>query len=92
MGLAVLEPGYGGNIAVVIVGVGVGQEILRGGAQIKAYRMVIYHRRSSLAGDRLISKLLHKQFILKSNAAAGEESIKISNPVQAVVEPEGGSA
>ena len=32
MGLAILEPGYGGNIAVVIVGVGVGQEILRGGA------------------------------------------------------------
>ena len=54
--------------------------------------MVIYHRRSSLAGDRLISKLLHKQFILRSNAAAGEESIKISNPIQIVVEPEVGSA
>ena len=92
MGLAILKPGYGGNIAVVVVGVGVGQEILRGGAQIKAYRMVIYHRRSSLAGDRLISKLLHKQFILRSNAAAGEESIKISNPIQIVVEPEVGSA
>ena len=63
MGLAILEPGYGGNIAVVIVGVGVGQEILRGGAQIKAYRMVIYHRRSPLAGDKLISKLLAELLI-----------------------------
>lgn len=32
MGLAILEPGYGGNIAVVIVGVGVGKESFRGTA------------------------------------------------------------
>lgn len=71
LSLGSLDLNYRSNISVVVIAVGVGKEILRGGVQINAYSMDSYHRRSTLTRNVLICKLLSQVFILRINAAAG---------------------
>ena len=72
MGLAVLKPGYGGNIAVGVVDVGVGQEILSDGVGFQVHIVRADHGRGALARDILVFKSLSQRVVLGSNAYLGQ--------------------
>ena len=72
MGLAVLKAGYGGNIAVGVVDVGVGQEILSDGVGFQVHIVSADHGRGALARDILVFKPLSQKVVLGSNESVIE--------------------